>query len=325
MNIYIALFLNFLPFILCFLAVKFCVKASLKTELLASLFGLLAVLPITFIQFYLMSLVPEDLRSNQTDLAGLFCKVLVLNGLLEEGIKTVFLCFIPKKKLELKAFFAAAVLSGLCLGCFESMVYFLQHLNSANMKGGELIYRLIFIRMFSSDLIHALCAGLCGLFVWSRKVKKTNLMPLIFAILAHGIFDYFVYFNEWIHWFAVAAVLFALMECRVHYEKLSESGVVVESDDKKVTKTVSRKKAETNSDKTVVTSAAKVVKKEGTKSSTRSTTKSSTGNGTKNSTKTSTKSDEKKTASSTKTRTRKVKPAAEEEVLEPEVTPELND
>ncbi len=219
MNVYFALILNFLPFFICFFSFKFLFKMKFSTELFACLFGILSVLPITFLQFYLMSLIPEQLFSGKTDLSALFCKFLVYNGFVEELIKVVMIALIPHKKLNLRSFFAASLLCGLCLGSFESIIYFLQHLSNANQTGAELLYGLIFARMFSSDLIHVFCAGLGGLFVWGIRHKRNNPMIFIYAVVCHGLFDFFVYFDLWIHWFAVAAVLFAVIECRVKYQK----------------------------------------------------------------------------------------------------------
>lgn len=299
MNVFIALVLNFLPFILCFAAFKIFLKMKFSTELFASLWGLIAVLPITFIQFYLMSLVPEELFSQKADLTGLFCKVLVLNGLLEEGIKTVFMLLIPRKKLDLKGFFAAAVLSGICLGCFESMVYFLQHLQNANQKGAELLYGMIFTRMFSSDLIHALCAGLCGLFIWGARNRKSDVMCLVYAVFIHGIFDFFVYFDIWIHWFAVAAVLFAIVECRIRFVKMAE----VKAEGREYANSAHPIKAEPQ--KKSVTRSKSGTKQKSVKAKENSTL-------------------EKKIPGKTKTRARKVK-SVEEVIAEPEVTQEFND
>lgn len=207
-----------------------------STELFACLFGFLSVLPITFLQFYLMSLIPEQLFSGKTDLSGLFCKFLVYNGLVEELIKVVMIALIPHKKLSLRAFFAASLLCGLCLGSFESIIYFLQHLSNANRTGAELLYSLIFARMFSSDLIHVFCAGLGGLFVWGIRHKKNNPMIFIYAVVCHGLFDFFVYFDLWIHWFAVAAVLFAIIECRVKYQKFAADSSGAKIEEKSVLK-----------------------------------------------------------------------------------------
>ena len=272
MNVYFALILNFLPFFICFFSFKFLFKMKFSTELFACLFGFLSVLPITFLQFYLMSLVPEQLFSGKTDLSGLFCKFLVYNGLIEELIKLILIALIPLKKLNLRAFFAASLLCGLCLGSFESMIYFLQHLSNANQTGAELLYSLIFARMFSSDLIHVFCAGLCGLFVWGIRRRQNNPMIFIYAVICHGLFDFFVYFDLWIHWFSVAAILFAVIECRVKYQKYSALSGEIKNEEKAVsenlkkrvsrtrttakrnsTKSSARKTVKTDSDATVVT------------------------------------------------------------------------
>lgn len=295
MNIYFALILNFLPFFICFFLFKFLFKMKFSTELFACLFGFLSVLPITFLQFYLMSLIPEQLFSGKTDLSGLFCKFLVYNGLVEELIKVLLIALIPHKKLNLRTFFAASLLCGLCLGSFESMIYFLQHLSNANQSGAELLYSLIFARMFSSDLIHVFCAGLGGLFVWGIRNKQNNPMVFIYAVVCHGLFDFFVYFDLWIHWFAVAAVLFAVIECRVKYQKFaafSATGKIEEKSDfgkpkvrvartktsakRNSVKSSSKKERKIDSDATVVTGNLKSPAK--TRARTRTKTKLKTEN-----------------------------------------------
>ena len=295
MNVYFALILNFLPFFICFFLFKFLFKMKFSTELFACLFGFLSVLPITFLQFYLMSLIPEQLFSGKTDLSGLFCKFLVYNGLIEELIKVLLIALIPHKKLNLRTFFAASLLCGFCLGSFESMIYFLQHLSNANQSGAELLYSLIFARMFSSDLIHVFCAGLGGLFVWGIRNKQNNPMIFIYAVVCHGLFDFFVYFDLWIHWFAVAAVLFAVIECRVKYQKFSAfsaTGKIEEKSDlgkpkvrdartktsakRNSVKSSSKKESKIDSDATVATGNLKSPAK--TKTRTRTKTKLKTEN-----------------------------------------------
>ena len=183
--------------------------------------GLLAVLPGTFLQFYFTSLAPEQLFSGNSGLSGVFLKFLLCNGLAEELIKTLLIAFIPRKNLNLRQFFLSSLIFGLCLGSFESMIYFLCHLSNATQSGAELLYSLIFARMFSSDLIHAFCAGLDGLFVWGICRRKLSPVIFIYSVVCHGLFNFFVYFDLWIHWFSVPAVLFALVECRVKYQKLA--------------------------------------------------------------------------------------------------------
>lgn len=216
MNVYIILSICFLPFLLYFFLFKLLFKSKFSVELIASLLGLAAVLPISFLQFILS----DYLKSNSAVNPGLFVRFMVFNGIIEEGLKALLLIFLPAKKIKFNAFFTATLLSGLCLGCFESMIYVLQYMQKTGTAASELIYRILLIRIFSADIVHTLCAGLGGLFIYSCKTKQTDPTALIFSILVHGLYDFFVYFENSIRFFAVIAVLFAVIECRIHYERL---------------------------------------------------------------------------------------------------------
>lgn len=218
MNVYICLAICCLPFVICFVCFKLFSEIKISTEIVASLFGLLAVLPITFIQF----LISDVLFSGRLDSASilpLLGKAVLVNGLIEETMKMLFLLFIPRKRISFNSFFLASLLCGLCLGCFETAVYFLQHLQSANNHGAELLYHLIFIRIFSSDVIHLFCTGLCGIFIWSCISKQPDFSAFVFAVLSHGLFNFFAGFQSYIRWFSVVVILFLLIETRIHYEK----------------------------------------------------------------------------------------------------------
>ncbi len=217
MNVYIGLIICFLPFILLFTGCAVFAKSKVLYLAIASLLGLIAVLPVSFIQFWM-----EDVFSNllnKNGLISMFLKALIINGLLEEGLRLIFMAFIPAKKNSLKQFFLLSLLSGMCLGCFESMVYLLQNLQSNQLMGGQFLWSLIFSRIFTSDLLHMFCAGLCGLFIWSCKNKKIDFGSLVFAVLIHGIYDFFSYFNNGMYWFCIVALLLCIIECRVHYTK----------------------------------------------------------------------------------------------------------
>ncbi|MGP1475594.1 MAG: PrsW family glutamic-type intramembrane protease [Treponema sp.] len=216
MNVYIILSICFLPFLLCFFLFKLLFKTKFSVEFIAGLLGLAAVLPISFLQFILT----DYLNSNSAVNLGLFVRFMVFNGIIEEGLKALLLIFLPVKKIKFNEFFTATLLSGLCLGCFESMIYVLQYMQKTNTAASELIYQILLIRIFSADIVHTLCAGLGGLFIYSCKTKQLDITALIFSILVHGIYDFFVYFDNSIRFFAVAAILFAVIECRIHYERL---------------------------------------------------------------------------------------------------------
>lgn len=216
MNIFLVLLLCFVPLIAVFLIFKFTLKTKTVYQLFSVLFGLLAVLPITFLQFYLDGF--SWFNSNKW--ISVFLKAIIFNGLIEEMLKMVFLFLLPSRKMTLGQFFTCALLCGLTLSCFESIVYFLKDLQQANATGAQLLYNKIFIRMITSDLIHTFCTGLAGLFVWSIKNKWCDICALILPVIFHGLYNLFTQYTpavSWFSWFAFAAILFAALECRIHY------------------------------------------------------------------------------------------------------------
>lgn len=218
MNVYIALALCFLPLILCFVLFKVFSKIKFSTELIASLSALLCVLPLSFIQF-LIVYYSRNFNVSENQILPLFFKCLCFNGLVEEGVKLLFLLFVPRKNTKFSHYFIAAILFGLAFGCFESVIYFLTHLQSAKANGAELIYHLIFLRMGSAVLVHTFCSGLIGIFIWSCREKHSDFLSLLFPVIMHGLYDFFVNFTSWIQWFSIAAVLIIILECRIRYEK----------------------------------------------------------------------------------------------------------
>ncbi|MDE5898308.1 MAG: PrsW family intramembrane metalloprotease [Treponemataceae bacterium] len=223
MNVPIVIALCFAPFLLCFLLFRFAFRLRLSTELAAGLLGLLAVLPIAFMQLFLEQSVFQDGMIVGGISGTLFLRALFFNGLIEEAVKVVFLFFIPSKRLSFREFFLAGLLFGICLGSFESAAYFLTHLQQANGRGAELLYHLIFVRMASSDVIHACCAGLGAVFVRAVRSRKAYVAPLVFAVLIHGIFDFFAGFDGILRWFSAGAVLLGILECRICFMKWQEN------------------------------------------------------------------------------------------------------
>jgi hypothetical protein len=216
MNIYAALALCFAPYVIVLLLVKFPGKVKIVPELLVTLLGLLAVLPITFLQFY----IGNFSFFNKDTWAGALLKAVVFNGFIEETVKMLVLFLIPSKKTTLGKFFGCALLFGMSLGCLESAIYFLQHLQRANGMGASLVYDEIFQRMFTTDVLHMFCAGLGGLFVWSVKQHKIDVPAIAYPILLHGLYNFFALYDRY-RWFAVAAILFAAVECRLRYTTLA--------------------------------------------------------------------------------------------------------
>lgn len=212
MNIYAAFALCFAPYVIVLLLLKFLGKVKIVSELVVTLLGLLAVLPITFLQFYIGAFPVF----NKDSWAGALLKAVVFNGFIEETIKMFVLFLLPEKKTTLGKFFGCALLLGVSLGCFESAIYFLQRLQHANAAGAYLVYEEIFMRIFTTDFLHMFCTGLSGLFVWSVRHHKLDVLAILYPILLHGLYNFFALYDSF-RWFAIAAILYAAVQCRLRY------------------------------------------------------------------------------------------------------------
>ena len=211
-----ALIFCFLPLIIAVLILSLGFKLKFSHQLLAILFGLIAVFPIAIIQFFL----PEIVMLKQFPVLFSILKSLFLYGLVEEAIKMGILWPLPHKEYNSLNFLLLAFVVGLSLGCFESVVYFIDHLQRANDRGAQLIYSQIFTRIFTSDIIHMTCTGLSGLFVYSCRQKNSKPTFFILAVLLHGLYDFFAGFQTNLHWFSIIVVLLAIAECRIKYTSL---------------------------------------------------------------------------------------------------------
>ena len=222
--------LCFLPLILAILIFSTAFKLKLFHQLIAVLLGLAAVLPISVIQYFM----PAIPGLNLSLVLRALLKSLLLYGLVEELFKTLVIFILPHKlydsDLENDAsengrlsFLLLAFVTGLSLGCFESVVYYFDHLQIANSRGATLLYGQIAVRIFTADIIHMTCTGLCGLFVYSCRNKPRHLSCLVAAVFLHGIYDFFAGFSNGLRWFALAVVLMSIAECRIKYTSLKNA------------------------------------------------------------------------------------------------------
>lgn len=208
---------------LCFVPLIFAVvlfaagfKLKITHILIAVLLGLVAVLPISIIQYF-MPVIPG---LNLSPVLRALLKSVLLYGFVEEAIKTLALLPLPHKNQNRLNFLLLAFTAGLSLGCFESVVYYFDHLQIANNRGATLLYGQIAVRIFTSDIIHMTCTGLCGLFIYSCRNKPVRVSCLVIAVLLHGVYDFFAGFSGGLRWFSVAVVLMAIAECRIKYTAL---------------------------------------------------------------------------------------------------------
>lgn len=202
-----------LPLLAVFASMLILVKElKFGSGILSILLGLFAVVPIAAIQF---TLEYYHLISAHS-LSSVLLKSILINGVVEETIKMLLLFFISKK-LDLSAFFSCAILSGLALGCFETLVYLvagIQHLE---------------LRMLTAVVIHVCCAGLSGIFVYSIKNDSVKVFPFLSAVLLHGIYNYFAGFkmDSVFFWFSLVVVLVSVVECRIRYRSMIPEGLIL--------------------------------------------------------------------------------------------------
>ena len=214
------LFLCFVPLILAIALFSFAFKIKITHQLIAVLLGLAAVLPISLLQYF----IPDFSGLFNSPILFSLIKSLLIYGLIEEAFKTLLLLPLPHKSYDendkCRAFLFLSFVMGLSLGCFESVVYYFDHLQIANSRGATLLYGQIAVRIFTSDIIHLTCTGICGIFICSIRRKERKISLFVTAVLLHGIYDFFAGFSGDLRWFSVAVVLMSIAECRIKYKSL---------------------------------------------------------------------------------------------------------
>ena len=172
MNIFALFALSFLPLIVVFFLFVILVPGQKKVRfgILACILGLFAVVPTSLVQHFILNL-PIFTAST---VVNLLVTAIIFNGLIEESVKMFFLSFLPFKKLNLSFYFCCALLAGMTLGSFESIIYVVKKISGATEPlGTQAVLNLLAARAFTSVLIHTFCAGLSGLYLWMFK-KKTD-------------------------------------------------------------------------------------------------------------------------------------------------------
>ncbi len=202
MDVIINLAFCFLPLLVFFLFILLAKQdISLSHSVLAMLLGFAPLIPVAVLQL----IIP---RATYTSLVSLLFSSLFFNGLIEEGVKAAFLFLFPSSKLVYKQFFIYSLLAGLCFGCFEAVVYVVSGIGHVEL------------RFITSIIIHTVCSGMGGLFVWSCRQKTCKVSLLLTAIIIHGIYNFFASFIGVFWWFSLAAIVFALVQLRTFYKNL---------------------------------------------------------------------------------------------------------
>lgn len=219
MNVYAAIILCFIPFVTVFVLLKILVdEISIVKELIACALGLFALIPITVLQYSF----GDFFQIKGQMFFSLLMRAILLYGLIEEGFKCAALCLMPVKKISLKEMFWYGLLAGLFLGCFESVIYILSSIQKASAHGGTVLLNLIYLRSFTSIVIHAFAAGLLAMFIYSAKNKCIRISALIYPILLHGLYDFFAIMPKPMNIFSYVIILLLILECRITYVRIKE-------------------------------------------------------------------------------------------------------
>ena len=175
MSVYMMMGLSFLPLLCIFVIFRFAISGfKVRYGLLAILLGLLSLIPIVILQSFVRNL---PVFTSNTLLSALIT-VMLFNGLIEESVKMAVLFLLPIKKMNFSSFVALSLVSGLALGCFETVIYLFSG------------YLDIEVRTATAVVMHCLCTGLSGISVWLWKnpveKKKAAWAPWLWAVVLHG-------------------------------------------------------------------------------------------------------------------------------------------
>jgi len=218
-DIFALIGLTFIPILVFFILLKLFVSGQkFRYLFLAIVMGLIAVLPAAFVQYYFR----DAGIFNTNEIFYLLLTAVLFNGLIEEGVKTLFLGLVPQKKLTLGAFLSTCLMFGLTFGTLESVVYLVNYIQQDKFiqdsyASASEALKFVFLRMGTAVALHSACSVLGGLFWWKWRHKSFSLMPFLYAIVLHGIYNYFACMKGFFWWLSIVALLFAVLECRVFY------------------------------------------------------------------------------------------------------------
>lgn len=224
MNIFFLFALCFLPVITFFTLFSFIPKEKqILKYLISCIFGIFTILPASFIQFFALKLH----FFNSDSFLSILLTAIIFNGLIEELSKLGFLIISPKKNHSLQTFFLASLLLGISAGSMETIIYVLGNVERTVItEGTNGTIKLILMRMFTSQILHAICAGLSGIFVWGARYELKHLIVFIYAILFHGFYNFFIAFDSYLKFFAIVPILLGALECRIWYKTVRNSEIL---------------------------------------------------------------------------------------------------
>lgn len=206
-NLLVSTLICFIPMIALYLVVFLLVKGfNWWKGLLCMASGFICLAPIAFFQ----NLFDKFPIISAETTGGILLSALVLNGLIEELVKTILLTLTPVPVKSPFGAFIRGLLTGMSLGCFEVFIYLITGTESQ------------LLRLASIWGIHVCCTILCSYFVWSIFNKKFYIAPFLFAVVFHGIYSYFAGYYTFMKYFCAAVIAIAALECRIRYTIMTQ-------------------------------------------------------------------------------------------------------
>ncbi len=210
MNLFVAIAVCFIPLVVCIaLCLMFVKEFKVLYALSAIFFGFIAMLLIILFRTGVDEL-SSIITLSFTTFFGFLASTLLF-AFLEEGVKMLLLPFLPKKIQSLKIYILVCLIFGCSVGCFETLMYLVTGFENT------------VTRLFTSVVIHSVCALLSGYFIWALKNKKRFIRAFGVSVLLHGLYNFFVIQVSFLWWLSIITIFLALLKSRAYYQLFSNS------------------------------------------------------------------------------------------------------
>ena len=209
MNLFIAIAVCFIPLLLGIIIAHIFIKdCKITHSLIAIVLGFLAIFLIILVRTLVNDIIGLITPSKLNMFLALIISAIFF-AFLEESVKMLFCTLLPKAKITLKAFVINCIIFGASIGCFETVMYLVTGYNTL-------------IRLFTAVIIHIACAVLSGYFIWAIYTKIKFARVFFFAILMHGLYNFFAGQNNELAWISFVIILFTVHKARLYYYVVKE-------------------------------------------------------------------------------------------------------
>ncbi len=181
------------------------------------LIGIISTVPVIIIEIIL----GEFNKLLQSETIEFFAfKAFIVAGFSEEFLKFLIVRLYPYRKTDFDEVMDGiiyTVVAGLGFACLENIIYVI--------NGGILT---AIIRAFTAIPLHALAAGIMGYYIGEAKfasnIRTRNrffIRGLIWAILIHGLYDFFLFISPFIgFWISLVTLPLLYVSYRILQQKI---------------------------------------------------------------------------------------------------------